>query len=189
MAGKKISHVQGKGSIAHNNRTFQPKNADKERKKDNITLVKEPIGKAYERIFGEAVAEYNEKQMRADRRIDDYYEHLFHRKPCNEVITGANKQKSFYEDLVQIGDMNDTPCGSEDAEIAKECLVEYLNGWKQRNPNFELFNAVMHYKSLGVTLRGFLVCLQAAGRCRSRFRRSPSGYRVRASGSSGARGG
>ena len=144
MAGKKISHVQGKGSIAHNNRTFQPKNADKERKKDNITLVKEPIGKAYERIFGEAVAEYNEKQKRADRRIDDYYEHLFHRKPCNEVITGANKQKSFYEDLVQIGDMNDTPCGSEDAEIAKECLVEYLNGWKQRNPNFELFNAVIH---------------------------------------------
>lgn len=144
MAERRASHVQGKGSIAHNNRTFQPKNADRERKKDNVTLVKEPIGKAYERIFGEAVAEYDAKQKRADRRIGNYYEYLFHRKPGNEVITGANKQKSFYEDLIQIGDMNDTPCGSEAGEIAKECLIEYMAGWEDRNPNFKVFNAVVH---------------------------------------------
>lgn len=144
MAGRKISHVQGKGSLAHNNRTFQPKNADPSRKGDNVTLVREPIGEAYKRIFGEAVAEYDAKQKRADRRIGDYYEYLFGRKPSNEVLTGSNKQKSFYEDLIQVGDMEDTPCGSEEAEIAKECLIEYLGGWEDRNPNFKVINSVIH---------------------------------------------
>lgn len=144
MAGRKISHVQGKGSIAHNNRTFHPKNADLDRKKDNVTLVKEPIGAAYDRIFGAAVAEYDEKQKRADRRVGNYYEYLFNRKPSNEVLTSANKQKSFYEDLIQLGDMEDTPCGSPEAEEAKQCLVEYMDGWDERNPNFKVFNSVIH---------------------------------------------
>ena len=30
---------------------------------------------AYERLFGKAQLEFNEKQKRKDRKIDDYYEH------------------------------------------------------------------------------------------------------------------
>ncbi|MBQ8669456.1 plasmid recombination protein [bacterium] len=139
-----ISHCQGKGSLSHNNRTFQPKNADPNRKKDNIILVKESVADAYIHLFAEAVEEYNNKQKRNDRKIDDYYKSLFGRKPCNSVLTGNNKQKSFYEDLVQIGDMHDTPVGSDVAEIAKQCLVEYMKEWNVRNPNLYVFNAVIH---------------------------------------------
>lgn len=144
MSQRAISHAQGKGSLRHNNREFQPKNADPERKADNVTLIQQDIGEAYRHLFGGAVDEYNARQTRKDRRIDDYYISLFGRKPCGEVLTGSNKQKSFYEDIVQIGDMKDTPVGSEASEIAKQCLIEYIEGWSVRNPNFYLFNAVVH---------------------------------------------
>lgn len=54
------------------------------------------------------IADYNAKQKRNDRKIPDYFQHLFNREPSKSVITGANKQKSFYEDLVQIGTKDDT---------------------------------------------------------------------------------
>ncbi len=79
-----------------------------------------------------------------DRKIPDYFQHLFNREPSKSVITGANKQKSFYEDLVQIGTKDDTGVGTPDAEIAVACLKEYMEDFQERNPNFYVFNAVMH---------------------------------------------
>ncbi len=76
--------------------------------------------------------------------IDDYFQHLFNREPNKSVITGANKQKSFYEDLVQIGTKDDTGVGTPDAEVAVACLKEYMEGFQKRNPNLYVFNAVMH---------------------------------------------
>ncbi len=145
MKGKAISHVQGKGSIAHNNRLFSPKNVDPNRTVDNVCYIHKPIAEAYSEIFDEAVSEYNSKQKRSDRMIrTGYYEHLFKRSPCNTVIEAANGQKSFYEDVVQVGTKDDTGVGSADAEIAKICLDEYMRGFQKRNPNFYVFNAVMH---------------------------------------------
>ncbi len=45
---KSISHCQGKGSLAHNNRTFHPKNVDSSRTPDNITFIRRSIEKVYE---------------------------------------------------------------------------------------------------------------------------------------------
>lgn len=45
---------------------------------------------------------------------------------------------------MQIGTKDDTGVGTPDAEIAKECLQEYMEGFQTRNPNFHVFNAVMH---------------------------------------------
>ncbi len=73
-----------------------------------------------------------------------YFEHLFKRSPSQSVVTAADKQKSFYEDVVQIGDKDNTGVGSADAEIATACLTEYVQGFQERNPNFYVFNAVMH---------------------------------------------
>ncbi|MBP1535201.1 MAG: plasmid recombination protein [Ruminococcus sp.] len=144
MEKKSISMCQGKGSLSHNNREFFAKNIDKSRTGNNIVFVKQGLGKTYHQLFNEAVDRYNAQQKRKDRRIDDYFQHLFDRKPGKSVITGTNKQKSFYEDLVQIGTMDDTGVGSADAEIAKECLREYMEGFQERNKNFHVFNAVMH---------------------------------------------
>ena len=145
MTEKRISHCQGKGSLTHNNRKFSAKNVDEARTKDNVVFVEQPIDVAYEQLFGAAVERYNAKQKRADRKIKtSYYEHLFKRSPAPSVVTSADKRKSFYEDVVQIGTMQDTGVGTPDAEIAAACLTEYMQGFQERNPNFHVFNAVLH---------------------------------------------
>lgn len=145
MTEKRISHCQGKGSLTHNNRRFSAKNVDSLRTKDNIIFVQQPIEKAYEQLFGAAVERYNAKQKRADRKITtSYFEHVFKRPPSQSVVTSADKRKSFYEDVVQIGTMQDTGVGMPDAEIAAACLTEYMQGFQARNPNFFVFNAVLH---------------------------------------------
>lgn len=141
---KTISMCQGKGSLAHNNRKFLAKNIDSSHTKDNIVFVREKLDEAYIRLFGGAVERYNAKQKRADRKIGDYFKHLFNRSPSGSVITGANKQKSFYEDLVQIGTRDDTGVGTPDAKAAVQCLSEYMQDFQKRNPNFYVFNAILH---------------------------------------------
>lgn len=144
MSTKTISMCQGKGSLSHNNRAFTAKNIDSSRTADNIVFVRQDLGETYDQLFGVAVTRYNTRQKRNDRKISDYFQHLFNREPSASVITGANKQKSFYEDLVQIGTKDDTGIGTPDAEIAVACLREYMEGFQSRNPNFHVFNAVMH---------------------------------------------
>ena len=143
---KTISHCQGKGSLTHNKRTFSAANVDVSRTKDNVIFVDQPIDQAYNEIFGAAVERYNAKQKRADRRIStSYFEHAFNRKtPPPYVVTSADKRKSFYEDVVQIGTMDDTGVGSPDGHIAAECLTEYANGFATRNPNFHVFFSALH---------------------------------------------
>ena len=70
---KTISFVKGKGSINHNNREFTAKNVDASRTSMNVVYVQIPIEKAYEEIFGQAVAEYNAKQKRSDRKIPSFH--------------------------------------------------------------------------------------------------------------------
>lgn len=145
MSEKRLSHCQGKGSLTHNNRKFNAKNVDGTRTKDNVVFVQQPIGEAYEHLFGAAVERYNAKQKRADRKITkSYYEHTFKREISQSVVTAADKRKSFYEDVVQIGDMKNTGVGTPDAEIAAACLTEYMQNFQKRNPNFYVFNAVLH---------------------------------------------
>ena len=145
MKAKTISHCQGKGSLSHNNRAFKPKNVDSSRSSQNVTFVKMSITEAYDKCFSEAVERYNAKQKRADRRIKNgYFRYAFSHAPSNNVITAPDKRKSFYEDIVQIGDRNDTGIGTADAETAAKCLTEYMQGFSERNPNFFVFNAVLH---------------------------------------------
>lgn len=144
MCQKTISMCQGKGSLSHNNRAFAAKNIDSSRTADNITFVHQNLRDAYDILFSDAVERYNARQKRNDRRIPDYFQHLFSREPSASVITGTNKQKSFYEDLVQIGTKDDTGVGTPDSEIAVVCLCEYMESFQKRNPNFYVFNSVMH---------------------------------------------
>ena len=83
-----ISFVKGKGSVNHNNRDFTAKNVDASRSSMNITYVKTPIDQAYDQIFGDALREYNAKQKRKDRKIDNYLDHIKQSK---------NNEKIFYE--------------------------------------------------------------------------------------------
>ena len=144
MKEKRISFGQGHGSLAHNNREFMAANVDPLRTPNNVIFVQQPIAEAYNQLFKESTERYNARQKRNDRKIDDYYEHLFGCKPCNTVKVNALDQKSFYEVVVQIGKREDSGIGTEDEQLVADCLKEYMEGFQNRNPNFYVFNAVLH---------------------------------------------
>ena len=135
--------------IKHNNREFISANVDKSRIGNNITIINQTVREAYEHLFGEAQQKYNSKQKRKDRKIDDYYTHLFGNVPeskQDEVQTNRNNQNSFYEYIVQIGDKDSAGIvtNPENAQIVTECLLEYVKDFQERNPNLYMFNAVLH---------------------------------------------
>lgn len=145
MTSRTISICQGKGSIGHNNRAFHTKNTDPARTKNNIVFVREPIGTAYDKLFSKAVKRYNAKQKRSDRKVKNgYFEYQFGQPVTETKLTSPDKRKSFYEYLIQLGTMEDTGIGTEAAERATACLCEYMKGFTERNPNFYVFNAVIH---------------------------------------------
>lgn len=138
-----------KAKIRHNTREFVSSNVDKSRIDDNIIIVNQTVQEAYEHVFGEAQRKYNAKQKRKDRKIEDYYKHLFGDVPeskQDEVQTNKNKQNSFYESIVQVGDKDSTGFATnpENARIAIECLLEYVESFQERNTNLYMFNAVIH---------------------------------------------
>lgn len=135
MSGKTISVVKGKGSIQHNNRQFVTQNIDRKRMIDNITYVKQDIREAYQQVFGKAVADYNAKQKRKDRRIEDYYD---------KVCQSKNGEKPFHELVVQVGDMTDSGYGTDDFNKCRQVLDDYMSDFVTRNPHIHVFNAVMH---------------------------------------------
>ena len=57
-------------------RKFHAKNTDPERSCLNVEYCNENVKDVYHELFDEALARYNEKQTRSDRRIDDYYEKI-----------------------------------------------------------------------------------------------------------------
>jgi hypothetical protein len=129
-----ISGRIDKGSIGHNNREFIAPNVDKNRTHENKILVREDIQKIYHELFDNALDEYNAKQKRKDRRIKNYYEHINHSK----------QEKPFYEVLFQIGNTEDTHCGTREADLATKALTEFVKGFQNRNPHIRVFNAVIH---------------------------------------------
>lgn len=131
---RSISGRINKGSIGHNNREFIASNVDKNRTHDNITLVKEDLQEVYHQLFDKALEEYNAKQKRKDRRIKDYYEH----------INRSKQEKPFYEVLFQIGNTENTHCGTREAHLATKVLTDFVNGFQERNPHIRVFNAVIH---------------------------------------------
>ena len=136
----KVSMPQGKGSQLHNRREYEkigkpiPDNIDSSKTAENITLVDRGIRQVYQEIFGDALEQYNSKQKRADRKIEDYYDHIQKSK---------NGEKLFYEDVVQWGSKDDFQ-EPEMRERAKKALVQYVKGFEERNPNLRLIGAYIH---------------------------------------------
>ena len=89
-----ISAMVGKGSVNHNSRKFKAANVDGERSHLNIDYCNENIKDVYHQLFDDALARYNAKQIRDDRRIENYY----------EKIRSGKQEKPFHELILQIGD-------------------------------------------------------------------------------------
>ena len=124
----------GKGSVNHNSRKFHAKNTDPERCYLNIQYCNDDIRDVYHELFDEALERYNAKQTRKDRRIDDYYE---------KILSGKQEQP-FHEIIIQSGNRDDMGATTEDGELAKKMLDEYMQGFQKRNPMLKVFSAHLH---------------------------------------------
>ena len=118
----------------HNSRKFHAKNTDPERSHLNVEYCNENIKDVYHELFDEALARYNEKQTRNDRRIDDYY----------EKIRSGKQEKPFHEIILQIGDRETMGAETEEGRLAAKILDEYMQGFQRRNPTLRVFSAHLH---------------------------------------------
>lgn len=129
-----ISAMSGDGVVAHNRRTYIAENVDQTRTHLNIEYCYTPVEQAYHELFDEAQAEYNAKQKRKDRRIENYYE-----KICN-----GDQEKPFYEVIFQVGNKDDMGAASENGALAKEILDKFYHSFLERNPQLHVYSAHLH---------------------------------------------
>lgn len=94
---------------------------------EHETWKHENVKDAYHRIFDKYVQEYNDKQNRDDRKIDDYF----------KKIDNDCKKHTCYEMIVGI-------YGNNDKQTEKDIMREYVATWDTRNPNLELIGAYYH---------------------------------------------
>ena len=126
--------MTGKGSVNHNSRKFHAKNTDPERSCLNVEYCNENVKDVYHELFDEALARYNEKQTRSDRRIDDYY----------EKIRSGKQEKPFHEIILQIGDKDNMGAKTENGQLAAKVLDKYMRDFQRRNPTLRVFSAYLH---------------------------------------------
>ncbi len=100
---------------------------------ENKYLVQKDLKELYQEEFGEVLGNYNAKQKRNDRKIDDYYKH----------IQSSKKTSLQQEMIIQVGDLNDF-ISHADYEKANEILLEWFKDFEKRNPNLKVYNAAIH---------------------------------------------
>jgi FtsZ-binding cell division protein ZapB len=124
----------GRGDINHNNRSLITENVNREKIKDDIIICQKSLKQLYHDCFDNALAEFNARQTRRDRKITNYQEHIRH----------SRQEKEFYEVLFQVGNRDDTGMESDMCRDAAEILADYARCFEERNPHMKLFNAVVH---------------------------------------------
>ena len=130
-----IAIMTGADSIAHNERKFIAENVDGERTQNSIVYCKENIRTVYHKLFDDAVKRHNEKQTRSDRQIKNYYK---------KISQDSKQEKPFHEIIVQIGDKDNMGAMTQNGQLAKEILDEYMKGFQVRNPQLYVFSAHLH---------------------------------------------
>jgi DNA repair exonuclease SbcCD ATPase subunit len=138
------SIAKGRGYLNHNDRSINrvsEKSWDPELSRNNIICRNIPIQDAYEQLFGKALSEYNQRQIdvnHPERQIKNYYEH----------ISRSKQEKPFYEFVVAFGSMDD-----KDTDIypaLQRCLSTYVVDFEERNPNFKVFQKIIHLDEKGI---------------------------------------
>lgn len=138
------SIAKGRGYLNHNDRSINrvsEKSWDPELSRNNIICRNIPIQDAYEQLFGKALSEYNQRQIdvnHPERQIKNYYEH----------ISRSKQEKPFYEFVVAFGSMDD-----KDTDIypaLQRCLSTYVVDFEERNPNFKVFQKIVHLDEKGI---------------------------------------
>ena len=154
--------------LGHNRRTIKVPHADKDRLSLNVCYVDMSLSEAYDILFADALAEYNEGK-KPSRQIKDYLAHIHEQYEKGEAklqearARGASKKeqafiksrypKPFYEVIVSIGNRDSYGgafrCGGENEQITVDILNEYMRDFQERNPNLFVFSAHLHRDETG----------------------------------------
>lgn len=176
-----VTHSDNKINVKHNNRDFEERewghttnsHINRDLSKYNTSFIQQDIKEAYQEAFGEALAEYNEKQKRKYLKIPDYYEyikglndqHKTKKSKGGKATTKYNLQdeiiitignKAYWEDMHYrtISSIND----KEEAERifieykkkqSDEIFREFLKDFQAKHKHLHVFNAVAHYDEAG----------------------------------------
>lgn len=138
------SIAKGRGYLNHNDRSIDrvsEKSWNPELSRKNVICRNIPIQDAYNQIFGKALSEYNQRQIdvnHPERQIKNYYDH----------ISRSKQEKTFYEFVVAFGNMNDK--NTDIYPVLQRCLDEYITNFDERNPNFKVFQKIVHLDEKGI---------------------------------------
>ena len=135
----KKSAITSKSKLAgvakHNLRKYKSSDYSK----DNIFIVYgtsnliDDVKTVYHKEFDEALEEYNKKQTRPDRRIEDYFEHV-----------AGKEQDMAVEIIIQIGDREFWKEYDDMKSYIKLSYKIILDELIKRLPQFVVANAVVH---------------------------------------------
>lgn len=137
------SRAKLSGVAKHNLRKYRSKEYDRE----NIVLLfgstnlLHDVKKVYKDTFTEALQRYNQKQTRADRKIEDYFEHLSGKNQdmAVEIIFQCG-DKDFWEYI-----FSDTDKKRENKEKICKVYDTLLEQLQKEMPDFKVANAVVHF--------------------------------------------
>ena len=124
------------GVAKHNLRKYRSLEYDKE----NIVILwgtdklVQDVKKVYKEQFDDAVREYNKKQTRDDRKIDNYFEK-----------TAKSNKDMAVELIFQIGDKEFWDKNPDKRRKMDAAFKEMLNLLQKEAPNLVVANAVIHY--------------------------------------------
>ena len=154
--------------IEHNNRTIPVPHSDISRQCDNYYWSgNKSLQTIFTELFSSDVEEYNARQKRKDRKIDDYLGQLTEalekeKKKLKQLrVQGATKhtlrqntkaKKICYEFVVTIGNMHDNPSFNavngerkyEAREILQRYVEDFAKRYNGREFGIELTNAAIH---------------------------------------------
>ena len=135
----KKSAITSKSKLAavakHNLRKYKSSDYSK----DNICIIYgtsnliDDVKTVYHKEFDEALEEYNKKQTRPDRKIDDYFEHV-----------AGKEQDMAVEIIIQIGDREFWRQFDDMKSYMKLSYQIILDELRRRLPQFVVANAVVH---------------------------------------------
>ena len=131
------THMGNKVARQHNirNRKVTDKEGHIRKDGDHAVWFDVDHREAYRRLFGAAVARYNEQQSRDDRKIGDYY-----RDVCKDA-----KKHPVYEVIVGVYPKD----GELSVEEQRAILWQYATEWKKANPHLALVGVYWHADEAG----------------------------------------
>ena len=112
----------GKGSVNHNSRKFKAEECGRQPHSSQYRLLQRADKKVYHELFDDALKRYNDRQTRADPKIENYY----------EKIRSSKQEKPFHELILQIGDKeNMSAPKAKTGRSQRTDLDEYYRGFQE----------------------------------------------------------